>query len=141
MVSGTYPNDDMDFEIQEAERVFDFVNLTFGAFLSAYIGLQLAQSVPDFSKAIRIGALLIEIGFIGLSLRSLGLALIRGISTIKFTASSLFALATGSVAYVLTCRELDYSMTVMGVIGFAWLVAPMIGLIPLISRRWIKIYD
>nr|WP_140404533.1 hypothetical protein [Sphingomonas sp. CDS-1] len=132
---------DMSFEVQEAERVFDFVNLTFGAFLSAYIGVQLAQSTPDFDKMLRIGALLIEIGFSGLSLRSLGIALIRGNSTVKFSLSSLLSLIAGGTAYVFTCQELGYSMTVMGVIGIAWLAAPLIGVIPLISRRWIKIYD
>ncbi|MBB4640000.1 hypothetical protein [Rhizorhapis suberifaciens] len=131
----------MAFEAQEAERVFDFVNLTFGAFLSAYLGVQLAQSPPDFDRVIRIGALLVEIGFVGLSLRSLGIALIRGISTTKFTVASATALMTGGAAYVLTCRELGYPMTIMGVIGLAWLTAPLIGLIPLIFRRWIKIYD
>lgn len=141
MVEPMLEDADMSFEVQEAERVFDFVNLTFGAFLSAYIGVQLAQSTPDFDKMLKIGALLIEIGFSGLSLRSLGIALIRGISTIKFSLASFLALIAGGTAYVLTCRELDYSMTVMGVIGVAWLLAPLIGVIPLISRRWINIYD
>ena len=135
------PVEDMAFEVNEAERVFDFINLSFGAFLSAYIGLKLAQGGLDGTQSVRIAALLVEISFVGLSLRGLGIPLIRGGATVKHFVASIVTLAAGAVAYVLTCRELDYSMEVMGVIGLGWLLAPVICLIPLTLRRWIKIYD
>ena len=137
----SHMDDDMSFEAHEAERVFDFVNLSFGAFLSAYIGIKLSQSEPSSAEAIKIAALLIVVAFVGLSLRGLGLPLILGTATLKHSLSALVTLIAGGFAYLTVCRELGYSLEVMGPIGLGWLIAPAILMIPLILRRWIKIYD
>ena len=134
-------DDDMSFEAHEAERVFDFVNLSFGAFLSAYIGIRLSQSEPSTAEAVKIAALLIVVAFVGLSLRGLGLPLILGIATLKHSISAVVTLIAGGFAYLEVCRELGYSLQLMGTIGLGWLIAPIVLMVPLILRRWIKIYD
>lgn len=134
-------DDDMSFEAHEAERVFDFVNLSFGAFLSAYIGIRLSQSEPSSAEAIKIAALLVIVAFVGLSLRGLGLPLILGTVTLKHSLSAVATLIAGGFAYLAVCRELGYSLELMGTIGLGWLIAPVILMVPLVLRRWIKIYD
>src|SRR3569833_4381210 len=125
--------EDMSFEVNEAERVFDFVNLAFGAFLSAYLGIKLAQS-PDQIDMARMVGLLIIVAFVGLSLRGLGIPLITGIATLKHSITSLVTLVAGGAGYVIVCRDLGFPLSIMGPIGIGWLLAPLIAVIPLILR-------
>lgn len=140
MVSGS-SHEDMKFEVHEAERAFDFVNVTFGAFLGAFLGYEFAQAEPTSWLAIRIAALLVTISFTALALRGFGLPLILGTATFKHSVSSIVTLAFGVIAFVAVCSELDYSVEFMGVIGLSWLVAPLLVMLPLAARRWIKIYE
>ena len=132
---------DMRFEAGEAERVFDFVNVAFGAFLGAFLGVELAGSDLTPFLAVRLAVLLVVIAFVGLSLRGLCLPLIHGHSTLRHSLASIVTLSVGAIAFLATCSELGYPIGTMSIIGGGWLLAPLIGVIPLMARRWIHVYD
>ncbi len=133
--------DNMDFEAHEIERGFDLANLTFGAFLGAYMGFQLTQKEPTSYEMFVIACLLGAIALTAHALRSFAVIFVRGNGTTRHTIFSVVTFFLGCATYTLIIRELDYPIAVMGTIGVGWIstCALVSGL--MISRRWIKIYD
>ncbi len=134
-------DEDMTFEANEIERGFDFANVSFGAFLSAYLGIQLADNPPTLHEMIRIAFLLFVIALLGHSMRTLALSLVNSTQTIKYILSVACVFVFGIVSYSYLCFELSYPIVVMASLGIAWLSTCLFISIMMISRRWIKIYD
>lgn len=134
-------DEDMGFEANEIERGFDFANVSFGAFLSAYLGVQLASSPPTLPVMIKISCLLGVVALLGHSLRILAITFVHGLQTTKHTLATVFVFFFGVASYSLISIELSYQTVVMASLGIGWLSTCLLISFLMISRRWIKIYD
>ena len=134
-------NQDMVWEAKEFDRAVDYVNVLFGALLSAYLGVVLSQSPGDGALAARVCFMLGLLAIIGLNWRSISHSLLHGIETVRHSIVATLAI----VASILALRSLFIHTGIgtgaLRTILLCWAITAVVITIGIIARRWIKIYE